>query len=113
MMRLPALRRDLQARYRSDAELRLLCDAYEDAHEALDLRRRSVDRMTTEMSEYARLLGDLEADIRRRVIVSGEERQEPVASSPWAATRRAMRGVVGRIRKLAGVGDGGRGRPSG
>jgi hypothetical protein len=108
MMRLPALRRDLQARYRSDAELRLLCDAYEDAHEALDIRRRSVVRMTTEISEYARLLGDLEADIRRRVAVSEGKQQEcGEDTSPWAATRRATRRIVRRIRKLVGSTDGG------
>jgi hypothetical protein len=104
MMRLPALRRDLPARYRSDVELRLLCEAYEDAHEALDLRRRSVDRMTTEITEYTHLIGDLETDIRRRVLVSKEQRQDPAdESSPWTATRRATRRIVRQIRRFAGA----------
>jgi hypothetical protein len=103
MMRLPSLRRDLQARYRSDAELRLLCDAYEDAHEALEHRQRSVARMTAEISEYAHLIGDLEADIRRRLMRSKRDPQtSEERPGDWASPGVAARRLIRRIQRLVG-----------
>jgi hypothetical protein len=98
MIRLPSLRRELHLRYPSDAELRALCEHYEDAHQALDIRQRSLARMTVEISEYVQLLGNLEAHIRERVQPKGEPQRTCKRPRTWAtAARRLLR----RVRRLA------------
>jgi hypothetical protein len=99
MIRLPTLRRDLKLGYRSDAELRRLCEDYEDAQQALDLRQRSMAKATAESSEYALLISDLEADIRRHL----SNPSAPPAIEEPTTWRTGARRLLGWIRRLTGA----------
>jgi hypothetical protein len=68
MLRCPEVRRQLEARYDADADLRALCAVYEDAHEALSERQLATARIAAEISDYAHVIGDLETEIRQRVL---------------------------------------------
>ena len=65
MMRWPDVRHRLNECYAHDADLRALCDAYEDAHEALEKRRRSAAEAAAEISDYTQVIAELEGEIDR------------------------------------------------
>jgi len=69
MLRLPALRGELQVMWPADASLQALCEAYEDAVGTLDrLLTRAGASETGLVEEYRELCKDLETDVTARCV---------------------------------------------
>lgn len=89
MLRWPAARKKLQAGVQSDPDFKSLCAAYEEAHEALETRRRRAKDVAAEMSDYERLIGELETDIQARIDWHrGESNEKP---GRWQAIWHTLR----------------------
>ena len=89
MLQWPRSRRQLESQYDSDADLRSLCAAYEEAHAALEVRRRRAMDTAAEMSDYDLLIGELESDIRLRL---------PIDKMPPAEMPNRLAAIWRRVR---------------
>jgi hypothetical protein len=92
MLRWPRSRQHLEAHYDTDSELRSLCAAYEEAHGALDARRRRVAETAAEMSDYDRVIRELETDILGRLKPDTPLNGDPFPG-PWSSLLRRVRQV--------------------
>lgn len=72
MLRLPALRGQLQLLSARNEEMRNLCGAFDDASTTLErLRRERDDRNASMIAEYEKICADIERDILQMCTTEG------------------------------------------